>query len=111
MNSKRLAVVSLFATLLLATGAAAQSPQADSEAAMSRAKQLYRNRDFRGAISQLETVIELDPERAEALYLLGYSHLMLRDYSEAVNDFARAFEADPTLDPRTIYRRRAPETE
>lgn len=115
MNWKRHAVVSLCAALLFCTSALAQTsepqgPEASSEAAMARAKQLYRNRDFRGAVTELERVLELDPGRADALYLLGYSHLMLRDYQEAVNDFARAFEADPSFDPRTIYQRRAPAT-
>jgi tetratricopeptide (TPR) repeat protein len=111
MNWKRLTVVSLCAALFFATGAAAQTGEPRSDAAMDHAKRLYRNRDFRGAASELETVLESGGPRADALYLLGYSHLMLRDYTEAVDDFARAFEADPTFDPRTIYQRPAPETE
>jgi tetratricopeptide (TPR) repeat protein len=53
--------------------------------------------------------VELDPTRADALYLLGYSYNMIRQYPESVEAFGRAFAADPTFDPRTIYQARAEE--
>jgi hypothetical protein len=34
---------------------------------------------------------------------------MLRQYAEAVEAFGRAFQADPTFDPRTIYQARTEE--
>jgi tetratricopeptide (TPR) repeat protein len=97
------------AILAIACLAPAVEAQEDAQASMEQAKKLYRNRDYRGAIAELTKTVELDPTRADALYLLGYSHVMLRQYSEAVEAFSRAFKADPTFDPRTIYQRRPEE--
>jgi Flp pilus assembly protein TadD len=76
---------------------------------MDQAKRHYRNRDYRAAVAELTRTVELDPTRADALYLLGYSHVMLRQYPQAVEAFGRAFAADPEFDPRTIYQREAQE--
>jgi tetratricopeptide (TPR) repeat protein len=102
MNWKRLVFLSLSGVLTAATLAVGQE---DAEAAMERAKRVYASGNYRGAIEELGKVLAIEPERAEALYLTGYSHLMLREYPESVEAFRRAFEADPTLDPRTIYRK------
>ncbi len=93
---------------ILATACLAAA-QEDSQASMEQAKRHYRGRDYRAAVTELARTIELDPARADALYLLGYGHLMLREYSEAVDAFGRAFQADPAFDPRTIYQPRTQE--
>ena len=103
MKSTRILALALSAMLAAATFAAAQD---DAQASLETAKRHYRSRDFRGAITELHRTIELDPTRADALYLLGYSHQELREYSEAVDYFGRAFQADPTFDPRTIFQPR-----
>jgi tetratricopeptide (TPR) repeat protein len=112
MNRTRILALSFAAILAVipAIGglASAQEP-GDAQASMEQAKRLYRNRDYRAAATELARTVELDPTRADALYLLGYSHLMLREYPEAVEAFSRAFQADPTFDPRTIYQKRAEE--
>ena len=109
MNWTRVVALTFSAILALACLAPSIAAQEDAQASMDQAKRHYRNKDYRGAVSELTKTVELDPTRADALYLLGYSHLMLRQYSEAVDDFSRAFKADPTLDPRTIYQKRAQE--
>ena len=83
--------------------------QGDVEAAMDEAKRQYRSGNYQAAISELTRVTDDAPDRADAFYLVGYSHLMLRQYSESVDAFARAFQLDPTLDPRSIYQRRSTE--
>jgi tetratricopeptide (TPR) repeat protein len=103
MKWTRLAALALSALLFASAIALAQS---DADASMERAKKLYRTRDYRGAVSELQKTLELDPGRAEALYLEGYAQLMLRQYTEAVDTFSHAFEADPTFDPRTIYQKK-----
>lgn len=105
MNWKRLLFLALSA--FLATSALARA-QGDSEASMERGKRLYRSGNFRGAIEELSKALDADPGRADALYLTGYSHLMLREYTESVEAFRRAFESDPSFDPRTIYQRKSP---
>jgi tetratricopeptide (TPR) repeat protein len=102
MNLKRLTFLALLAVLAAATITVAQE---DAEAAMERAKRVYAGGNYRGAIEELGRVLEIEPERADALYLTGYSHLMLREFPESVEWFRRAFQADPTFDPRTIYRK------
>ncbi len=105
MKSTRVLSLTFSAILTAAVLAAAQE---DAQSSMDQAKRHYRNRDFRAAATELMKTVELDPTRADALYLLGYSHLMLREYSEAVEAFSRAFTADPTFDPRTIFQKREP---
>lgn len=63
----------------------------------------YRNRDYRQALEEFARVIEMQPDRGDAHYLIGYSHLMLKEFQASLDAFRRAFEEDPNLDPRTIY--------
>ena len=79
------------------------------EGAMDEGKRQYLNGNYQAAIAELTRVIDEAPDRADAFYLIGYAHLMLRQYPESVDAFARAFQLDPTLDPRSIYQRRSPE--
>ena len=79
------------------------------EETMDEAKRQYRNGNYQAAMGELTRVIDEAPDRADAFYLIGYSHLMLRQYPESVDAFARSFQLDPTLDPRSIYQRRSTE--
>ncbi len=82
------------------------SAQADADV-MSEAKRQYRNGNYQAALTELTRVTDEAPDRADAFYLMGYAHLMLRQYPESVDAFARAFQLDPTLDPRSIYQQRS----
>lgn len=73
------------------------------DSAMDEAKRQYRSGNYQAAITELTRVTDEAPDRADAFYLIGYAHLMLREYPESVDAFARAFQLDPTLDPRSIY--------
>lgn len=106
MKCTRYLVFALSALFLVSCLAGAQS---ESDASMERAKKLYRSRDYRGAISELQKTLELEPGRADALYLEGYAQQILRQYAEAVETFSRAFAADPSFDPRTIYQKKREE--
>ncbi len=103
MKWTRRLIFALSAVLVVSCLAAAQS---DADASMARAKKLYRSRDYRGAITELQKTLELEPGRADALYLMGYAQQILRQYSDAVDTFSRAFAADPNFDPRTIYQKK-----
>lgn len=101
MNWKRLLYVALCLVLLGQPLLLAQVD--DANAAMERGKRHYRNGNYTAALEELDTVVTLDPERADAHYLIGYCHFMLRQYPEGVEAFSRAFLANPELDPRDIY--------
>ena len=110
MHWKRALSLTLCAALLLLV-VPASFAQGPGDASMDEAKRLYRSRDFRGALDALSRVLEAEPDRADALYLKGYSHVMLREYADAVDAFRRAFAAKPDFDPRTIYHPRPPAEE
>ena len=69
-----------------------------------RGLRLYRNRDYRQALEEFARVIETQPDRGDTHYLIGYAHLMLKEFQASLDAFRRAFEEDPNLDPRTIYK-------
>ncbi|MFQ5790718.1 MAG: tetratricopeptide repeat protein [Acidobacteriota bacterium] len=94
----------LVLVLLIALPAIAQEP-ASPNAAFERALRLYRDRNFGQALEELSKVAELAPQRAEVHYLIGYCHLMRKEFEESLNAFRRAFDEDPNLDPRTIYQK------
>jgi tetratricopeptide (TPR) repeat protein len=95
-------ILALVFTTMTAAGALAQE-DTGAQASFEQAKRHYRNRSFREAVTELTRTVELEPTRADALYLLGYSHLEIREFPQAVDAFGRAFAADPTFDPRTIF--------
>ena len=98
----------LIAVLLVCPLAFAQE---GVEETLDEAKREYRSGNYQAAIGQLTRVTDEAPDRGDAFYLMGYSHLMLRQFPESLEAFARAFQLEPTLDPRTIYRPRPPESE
>ena len=101
-------LVALFAVGLAVSAVAQDMPDASGQV-MEEAKRQYRSGNFRAAVDTLNRVTVEAPDRADAFYLLGYAHLMLREFPESLDAFSRAFALDPTLDPRSIYQRRAPE--
>ena len=101
MKNQGLVSLALCAAVLTCPLAFAQD---DVRRAMDEAKRQYGNGNYEGAVAELTIVTEEAPDRADAFYLLGYAHLMLRDYPDSLDAFARAFLLDPNLDPRTIYR-------
>jgi tetratricopeptide (TPR) repeat protein len=98
----------LLATFALLAACSLASAQTDADP-MNEAKRQYRNGNYQAAIGELTRVTDEAPDRADAFYLIGYAHLMLREYPQSVDAFARAFELDPTLDPRSIYQPRRAE--
>ncbi|GMR23945.1 MAG: hypothetical protein BMS9Abin37_2425 [Acidobacteriota bacterium] len=85
------------------------SAQEGVETAMDEGKRQYLSGNYQAAIEELTRVTDEAPDRADAFYLVGYAYLMLRQYPESVDAFARAFQLDPTLDPRSIYHHRSTE--
>ncbi len=74
----------------------------DKAQSLEPVKKLYLDGDYRGVLAHLTDRPVLS-HRADTLYLKGYSHLMLQEYSKAVEAFGQTFTSDPRFDPRTIY--------
>lgn len=113
MHGMRLIFMTFCTFALLMASVTASVAQTSADESLEQGKRLYGNGSYRPAMEELTKAVEASPEagvdNAEALYLIGYCHVMLREYSEAVDVFRRAFQSDPTLDPRNIYQRRATE--
>lgn len=67
---------------------------------------LYRQRKYSAAIAEFEKVTAADPGHAAAWYFAGYAHYVLKHHQEAIAAFAKAFQADPTFDPRPHFKGR-----
>ena len=69
----------------------------------TRGLEIYRNRRYQEALDEFIKVAAAEPDRADVHYLIGYCHLMLRDYDQSLEAFRLSFERDPAFDPRIIY--------
>jgi tetratricopeptide (TPR) repeat protein len=77
----------------------------ESQASYERGLRLYRNRNFQDALAAFSEVAQSEPDRADVHYLMGYCHLILKEFEQALDAFQRSFETDPEFDPRTIYQK------
>jgi DNA-binding response OmpR family regulator len=80
--------------------AAAPAPATDD---LTRAKVALNRRDFGGAEEALRKALEIDPLRAEALYLLGVLHEMREERHAAYSDYRAALRADPDYEPARLH--------
>jgi len=55
----------------------------------------YKAGNFKDAISQFSSAIELNPNYNEAYYMRGVSYEMIKDFQKASEDFKRAIVFDP----------------
>ena len=92
MHRLRTLLVSVLVSMA-ASIALAQDGSGDFETA----KRQYRSGDFRAALETLERVVAVE-ESPEALYLIGYANLMLRDYEASREAFRRSFSLRPDFD-------------
>jgi tetratricopeptide (TPR) repeat protein len=69
----------------------------------SRGLSVYRNRRYQDALDEFRKVAAAEPDRADIHYLIGYCHLMLRQYEQSLAAFRQSFSNDPNFDPRSIY--------
>ena len=65
---------------------------------MDEADAKIDNKDFEGAITLLDQVIELDPQNDFAWSKRGYAKAILGQLEEAIKDFDQAIELDPKQD-------------
>ncbi len=96
----------LFVALAILTGAAVLTAPAfavgieDQETTANNpdydeAVRAVKNERYREAIGYLANVLADDPENADALNYLGYSHRKLGDFTKAITYYTRALRIDP----------------
>lgn len=94
-----LALVLVAAVVLAAAPAGAagssESARPSGDARYDRAKVAITALDYRGAITLLEGVVKDQPNNADALNELGYSHRKLGELDQALVYYTRALAADP----------------
>jgi tetratricopeptide (TPR) repeat protein len=86
---------------------AVQQPAAEPAMGVTfeSAMKQYRRGRYAAAAEQLEQVAETDSTNAAAAwYFAGYAHYVQRHLEKAQEDFAKAFAANPTFDPRPYFR-------
>lgn len=105
MSSTRSLAGGLALVLLVLSLAVGQEQTA--QGSLERGLELYKKRNFRGALEEFAKLAEAEPARADLHYLMGYSHYMLKHYQEALDAFGKAFQADPKFDPRSIFKKPA----
>jgi tetratricopeptide (TPR) repeat protein len=66
---------------------------------------LYRQKRYQQAIDEFNKVLQTEPNNAAAYYFSGYAHYVMGHHPEAIASFKKAFEADPSFDPRPYFRR------
>ena len=82
-----------------------ETAEPESGADYERGLRLYRSRSFREALTNFTGVAQAEPDRADVHYLIGYCHLMLKEFQQSLDAFQRSFDSDPEFDPRTIYQK------
>ena len=87
----------------LAARAPAQQEMESQSENFQQGLRHYRNRNFSAALEEFRQAEGEVASRAEVLYLIGYCHVMLQQFDDALEAFDEAFLVDPELDPRTIY--------
>lgn len=63
----------------------------------------YINEDYDGSILTVNEIIRLDPQNAEAYFMLGMNFIALNDNTRAINSFQTAVELDSKLTDAWIY--------
>ena len=72
-------------------------PQEDAVAqeVLARGREYYQAKDYAKAREALAQAVKLNPQEAEAHYLLGLTYASLKKYQEALGEFRQAVELKP----------------
>lgn len=63
-----------------------------------KGNELFNNGDYESALAQYDSILQLDPENANASYNKGNVLVMMNSYPEAINSYSEALVIDYTMD-------------
>jgi tetratricopeptide (TPR) repeat protein len=86
----------LFAFLAIFAVASCGSPEKEKMKLYGKGQALYADSEYEKAGKEFENALQVDPKFADALYMLGMTHLMRGDTEEAYFYLNMAEKADPT---------------
>ncbi|MDD9994591.1 MAG: tetratricopeptide repeat protein, partial [Dehalococcoidia bacterium] len=72
------------------------SPEREAGLLITRAMQLQADRQYEPTVRMLTEAIRLDPENPNAYYFRANAHRAAGRLAEAVEDYSRVVELDPT---------------
>ena len=72
-----------------------QVASTDSAAAMTEARTLIGEKNYKGAIKKLKQAVRADRKNADAWNLLGYSNRKLEKYRAAAKAYKKALKINP----------------
>lgn len=94
-----LAPLGLFLVLFLASPILSEEKQRSTEQVYQRARQYLQTQDYVSAESELLSLLKLDPNAAEAHFLLGLLYAQKGEHAKAYNFFTRALKLQPNSIP------------
>lgn len=90
----------LFITLIFPIHSFGQT----AEDFLYKGQEKHINNDFKGAISDFNKSIKLNPKIAAVYFFRGYSYLELKNYDKASYDFNKTIELDPLITDAYYFR-------
>jgi TolA-binding protein len=82
-----------------------ETPASQTSGDFKSAMRLYRQKRYADAVAAFDQIGPGDPDKAAALYFAGYAHYVMKHHQEAVASFEKAFQTNPSFDPRPYFRR------
>lgn len=76
-----------------------------------KAEELWKNKDPKGALEQINLSIEASPNYAGSFYFRGFVYLFgIRNFEKAIEDFTKSIQMQPDFEGAYFYRGMAYET-
>lgn len=74
---------------------------------LDKAVEMQKSNDLMASIILCDRVIEIDSTIANAHFLRGYNHFLLKNFNDAISDFSNALTHNPDYLDAYYYRARA----
>ena len=85
------------ATALLLASLSPAAAGAETDKAISRAKEAIAKKDYRKAIREYETALKAEPTNAKVMLLLGITYAAVGEFEKAVKLTDASIQAEPSF--------------